>query len=646
MIVPVLKTSLVILKKDRAEVLRVLQKHGLIMIDKEEENLKVDTQYEDNLYLRVQNAIKHLKDHNGKSKAFGYQEVSYDTFTMDKTSRIDLLTKVEEITQKLESLDHQNKSLKEEVKLYDAFKHLAHSTMDVKKAKYTTFKYGYVTPKNQPKLVEYLDENNIPYEFYGTSELGLALCYVTLNQNVSNTLENTRGLGFEVVELPLDDLPFNEYVLKLETTVSNNLVEIENLNKELEELSNSALELRILADQLLSEKEAKLVQFNETEKTLFITGWTREDQKDKLEKVLKKSNLDYEIDFRKPREDEVPPTAMKNNKFVAPFETITNMFSIPSHKDIDPNPVMSIWFWLIFGIAMGDIGYGLILLIGGFLFLKLKRPKGQMKNLMTVFTLSGITSIVAGVLFDSFFGVPIFAAMGLPQVQITNIMERPLELLVFSLGLGVLHIISGQILKTIQSFRLKDPLTGLADGLSWIFVLLGLVFAFGQSLLNMFFPGKFAPSETTKILGYIGYGFLGLGLLMIILLAGRDQKNPIKKVTAALGGLYGIVNYLSDILSYSRILALSLSTAVIGYAMNLLGSMVGPAFGGFGWIFAVVIFIVGHVFNFAMGLLSAYVHDSRLQYIEFFGKFYEGNGYLFEPFSLKLENVNEVINND
>ena len=133
MIVPVLKTSLVILKKDRAEVLRVLQKHGLIMIDKEEENLKVDTQYEDNLYLRVQNAIKHLKDHNGKSKAFGYQEVSYDTFTMDKTSRIDLLTKVEEITQKLESLDHQNKSLKEEVKLYDAFKHLAHSTRTLKK---------------------------------------------------------------------------------------------------------------------------------------------------------------------------------------------------------------------------------------------------------------------------------------------------------------------------------------------------------------------------------------------------------------------------------------------------------------------------------------------------------------------------------
>ena len=110
---------------------------------------------------------------------------------------------------------------------------------------------------------------------------------------------------------------------------------------------------------------------------------------------MKKSNLNYEIDFRTPREDEVPPTAVKNNKFVAPFETITNMFSVPSHIDIDPNPVMSVWFWLIFGIAMGDIGYGLVLLIGGLLFLKLKRPKGSMKNLMTVFTLSGITSIVA-----------------------------------------------------------------------------------------------------------------------------------------------------------------------------------------------------------------------------------------------------------
>ena len=236
--------------------------------------------------------------------------------------------------------------------------------------------------------------------------------------------------------------------------------------------------------------------------------------------------------------------------------------------------------------------------------------------------------------------------MGLPQVQVTNIMERPLELLVFSLGLGVLHIISGQILKTIQSFRLKDPLTALADGMSWIFILLGLVLAFGQPLLSMFFQGSFAANEFTKVLSYVGYGFLGVGALLIILLAGRGQKNPLKRVTSALGGLYGIANYLSDILSYSRILALSLSTAVIGYAMNLLGSMVGPAFGGFGWIFAVIIFVIGHIFNFAMGLLSAYVHDSRLQYIEFFGKFYEGNGYLFEPFSLKLENVNEVITKD
>ena len=646
MIVPVLKTSLVILKKDRAEALRLLQKHGLIMIDKEEENLKVDTQYEDNLYLRVQNALKHLKDHNGKSKAFGYQEVSYDSFVMDKENRIKLLNQVEHVVQTIETLETSNKPLGEEIKLYQAFSLLTYSTSDIKKAKYTTFKYGYITDKNKPKFEEYLIEKNIPYEYYSSSELGNALCYTALNEDSNVILDNVRSLGFEEVELPLDERPFNEYLLNLELTIESNKKEIESLNQKLVDLSHSAGELRILADQILSEKEAKLVHFNETDKTLFITGWTRQDEKDKLEKILKKSNLNYEIDFRTPREDEVPPTAVKNNKFVAPFETITNMFSVPSHIDIDPNPVMSVWFWLIFGIAMGDIGYGLVLLIGGLLFLKLKRPKGSMKNLMTVFTLSGITSIVAGILFDSFFGVSIFAAMGLPQVQVTNIMERPLELLVFSLGLGVLHIISGQILKTIQSFRLKDPLTALADGMSWIFILLGLVLAFGQPLLSMFFQGSFAANEFTKVLSYVGYGFLGVGALLIILLAGRGQKNPLKRVTSALGGLYGIANYLSDILSYSRILALSLSTAVIGYAMNLLGSMVGPAFGGFGWIFAVIIFVIGHIFNFAMGLLSAYVHDSRLQYIEFFGKFYEGNGYLFEPFSLKLENVNEVITKD
>ena len=262
--------------------------------------------------------------------------------------------------------------------------------------------------------------------------------------------------------------------------------------------------------------------------------------------------------------------------------------------------------------------------------------------MFVIFGLSGITSIVAGIAFDSFFGYDILNRIGL-NIALTNPIEQPIQLLIFSLLIGVLHIISGLIMKIVLSLKRKDLLSALADGFSWIFVLSGLLFAFWKPVLEILGVTVGYQGQGVKILAIIGYVFLIIGALLILILSGRGQKNIFKKITKGLGGIYGITGYLSDILSYSRILALSLSTAVIAFAMNTLAEMVS---GGFGWVFAIIIYIIGHVFNFAMGLLSAYVHDSRLQYIEFYGKFYEGNGYLFDPFVLQIKHVNEVTNKD
>jgi len=170
----------------------------------------------------------------------------------------------------------------------------------------------------------------------------------------------------------------------------------------------------------------------------------------------------------------------------------------------------------------------------------------------------------------------------------------------------------------------------IADALSWILILVGLVL----------FAAQLVIWTSASLLSYIGLGFAGIGALLLLFLAGRKSKNIFGKVLGGLGALYKSTSYVSDILSYSRILALSLSSAVIASTMNLLAGMIQGSVIGF--ILSLLVYLVGHVFNFVMSMLSAYVHDGRLQYIEFFGKFYEGGGYLFEPFSIRLKQISEI----
>ena len=277
---------------------------------------------------------------------------------------------------------------------------------------------------------------------------------------------------------------------------------------------------------------------------------------------------------------------------------------------------------------MGDIGYGLVMVVGFGLFIKLKKPKGSFSQLVHVLFYSGFTAMITGVIFGSFFGasVPILELVGLKSY---DIISNPMPMLIFSIGLGVLHLVSALVMKVILSVKQKDILSGLADGVSWISILVGGSF-FAASMFDI-------GGKAFQIIGLV---LVGIGVLLILTLAGREKKGIFSKVTSGLGGIYNSTSYLSDLLSYSRILALSLSSAVIAFTMNLLASLVQGSF--IGIIFSILIYIVGHTFNFAMGLLSAYVHDSRLQYIEFFGKFYEGGGVMYEPLSLKTKYINEI----
>lgn len=636
MIVPVKKAKIFILDENKTDLLIALQKNEVIMLDSNIDNKNVDVKYEEDIIQRATTVIGRLANYHAKPGFTYYHSVDYDEFIKEDVSRIDLLEDLEKDFSLIEEKKQRNEIINEELKTLTPFHKLPYTTHDLSKSLYVSFHLGYISNENLEGLLEHFKNSNIESELFEESDYGIPLIFVLDKDEEVESLSKINSLGFIGAKLPESKTKIGNLIVELYKEVKTN----QNIIDELEEKFKNGFELneqlKVLVDQVNARKTRKLVSFNETDSTVYIEGWVREDQIDLLDSVVKSVTSEYDIDISDSNNDEVPPTATNNNKFVKQFETITNMYSVPKHNEIDPNPVMSVWYWILFGIMMGDMGYGLMMIVGLGLFIKIKKPKGSFGQLVHILYYSGYTSLIAGFIYGSMFGFEVDIIKWIGSLFDQNwhsfiLMDNIMPMLILSVGIGVLHLTSGLVLKVKLALKHNDLLTALADGVSWISILLGGSFAIlAMMVLKL------------DWLMYVGLGFVGIGLLLIITLAGREKKGAFGKVTGALGGLYGAADYLSDLLSYSRILALALSSAVIASTMNTLAELVQGNW--FGIIMSVFIYVIGHVFNFVMGLLSAYVHDSRLQYIEFFGKFYEGGGYEFKPLSFDTKYIQEITN--
>ena len=396
--------------------------------------------------------------------------------------------------------------------------------------------------------------------------------------------------------------------------------------------------LRIYCDYLKFELEKASLseKLRETQETFLLEAYVpRESQTEVGEAIDGVTSAVY-YEFSEPSEDEIPPTLYRNNSVVSNFETITDLYSPPSSKEFDPNTVMALFYSLFLGFIMADVGYGLMMLLGGgAIWLKMRSKGGGLARIAGVFAVGGIFAILWGVLFDSVFGMSMHMPFKLPDAQ-TDMWSfmgiRIPAVLVISLELGVLQLFAGYVCKAVQCFRRGEIGDGICDGVIWSVFSLGVGFAIA-GLVDEF---KFIE------LAYGGGIVAGVSLVAAMLTAGRKAKF-FGKFTKGFGAAYGVINYASDILSYARLYGLMLSGAVIakivsGYAVTgEMSGTVGLIFSGNPAliILGVVILIVGHIFNFAIGLLGAYIHDARLQYVEFYGKFFEGDGELFAPLGSK-----------
>ncbi|NLD26551.1 MAG: V-type ATP synthase subunit I [Acholeplasmataceae bacterium] len=616
MIVPMKKAKLVVLQEDREKLLRSLQHASVLMLISTEEAAIGDAGKEEAFLQRTEKSLRLMKKYREKPGLIReLQFIDYDEFVSVDPQKEGLLTETEMIDEKTTLLKNERERLAEERAFFLPWQELDIKLKDLYAVKYSAFHTGFLETRNLEELKLLLLEAGSEFKILGSAPEGQALVFANYLPEDAQIMEKVKALGFNEINLPKLDRFVAEILTEKEEALRLNQENREQLENRLQELAKEAKQLEVLNDQVASVSELKKAPVTLTLDTAYFEGWVRSDQVQILEKAVKKATSVYDLEIVDPDPEDNPPTYTKNNRFVSAFETVTNMFSRPNQGDVDPNPVMSIWFWIIFGMMMGDAGYGLVMFILFFVLIRMKKPRGDSVKLYKMLMYSSITTVFWGIMFGSYFGYTWNPILLVP-------LDDLLKFLIVSLIVGALHVITGILVAAYNDIRQGKIWNAIFDRFSWVLVIVGAGFLFIPSL---------------SIAGIV----LALtGALTILLTAGRTKKGIFGKLGSGLYSLYGVTGYASDILSYSRILALSLSSAVIGMVMNMLAEMVMGSV--IGYFFAAIIYLIGHVFNLVMGLLSAYVHDSRLQYIEFFGKFYEGGGYPFTPLSYKLKYIDEV----
>ena len=419
----------------------------------------------------------------------------------------------------------------------------------------------------------------------------------------------------------------------------------EQIYREVCESVEAVKELQVLYDYygFILEKEKEKENFSCTAATFILEGFVPTEKAGDVENAVHMVSDAVIMEITAPKEDEPVPTLLKNNFIVRQTEFVTDMYSTPNYKEKDPNRAVFFFFMLFMGVIMADIGYGIIMIAAGlFLAGRIKVDNGA-RRLWYNIAIGGFFAILFGVLFNSLFGVSVLPFTVLPSpVPSEGGQTGLMTILLGCLALGVLQIAFGYFMKALNLFRSGDIAGGIFDGLCWVLFFIGFVFASFNFLIDYLMPAAFETMnagvknffDTAATPGLI---VMLAALLLASVTAGRSEKG-FGKVSKSFGAVYGLISIFSDILSYARLFGLMLSGMIIAKTFNDIGSGLFAS-GVIGYVFGGAVILIGHTFNLAMGVLGAYIHDSRLQYIEFFGKFYTGEGNKFRPIGSDLKYV-------
>ena len=483
----------------------------------------------------------------------------------------------------------------------------------------------------------------VDVEIINSDQDATYLAVLCLKADAGAVEEAIRAAGFAKPSQTVHAVPAKE-TAELKTKIEQLNKKIEEIEEEIKGSAKFREELKVIGDyyRMRAKKYEILGTLPQSQRTFVISGYIPKKAAGAVEKAIGE-HYDCVIDIDELKEDEEPPTVLQNNAFSSSVEGVLEAYGLPHKGEFDPTTIMSFFYVFFFGMMLSDAAYGAIVAIACFVVLKkYPRMSASMHKSIKLFMFCGLSTIVWGILFSGYFGDAVDVIgrtffgveVSVPPLWFAPLND-PMKLLIYSMAFGLVHLFVGLGIKGYMQIKDKQYLDFFCDVVLWFIFLIGLImmlipsdiFASIAQVKIVFPPVLNTLAKALSIIGAVG----------LLLMSGRSSKNPVLRLALGAYDIYNITGWLSDVLSYSRLLALGLATGVIASVVNQMGSMLGG--GIVGAIGFAIIFVIGHAMNLSINLLGAYVHTNRLQFVEFFGKFYEGGGRPFEPFETDTKYV-------
>jgi len=673
-VLPMKRISVVGMRKDRKAILETIQRSQAVEIDMTPLNRaegdvykKIDVSASAQLFTKnAESAARALEVLNSAcpektsllSSFEGRKQISVDDFAENVKKREKIMHSVQSIL-KLEKELNEAKS--EIPRLFTQIEALGPwLTLDVplsfKGTKKTAVFIGtFPDEVNEEELLSRLKElapeaEGIDVNIVSASADISSVMILCMKKDADMIDNALRHMSFQ--RPPVSDVVPSKQKEQYDEEIKRCDKRIEEIGQELSKYADKRDDIKFVHDYYLmrADKYGVIGELEQSDRTFLLSGYVPEAFSAALENEIT-SNFDACVEITDPGQNEDVPVLLKNNAYASPVEGVVESYSMPGKGELDPTMPVAIFYYFMFGMMLSDFAYGALMTVATALLLKkFKNMEPGLKRSMKMFCYCGIGTMFSGILFGSYFGdAPTVIAKEFFGVDFVikplyvDPISNSMKVLVFSFAIGIIHLFAGLILNMHQAIKQKRIVDAISDSLFWMFLVGGLIlYGLTTDMVVNMFPG--ALTRLPGPLGTLGAVLAVIGAVGILIMGGRESKNPVKRFMKGAYALYGVTGYLSDILSYSRLLALGLATSVISTVFNSMGQMVSEGlfhsnvFGALiGIILFLVIFLIGHSLNMAINALGAYVHANRLQFVEFFGKFYSGGGRKFSPFAVKTK---------
>jgi V/A-type H+-transporting ATPase subunit I len=648
-VVRIKKVQVVVYRTDCDALLNVLQQQGVMEfteVDASKMNQVTGEFPHTQLLPRVQHAVGFLKPYEAKKSLWRtlrdgttaeLSETEVQKYATDTDAVAQIVADQEAVQVEFAEKTDVVRVLEEQVSLLDIWKVVPIKLSDLETA--TTYTKLVTQSKDGQKghdslmavLTSFLEENDIPSQ---VTSVSTELCAITIAKDAvtpTDLQKQIEGLHLQVIAIPDGRETAEVELVATQEKLATAKDELGIVYDQAEHFARTHLrQLQIAGEVLTWERDrfAAVAIGGATESSIVLEGWMPVDTQSAIEAVLAEQNIAALVSELEPVAGEEPPVDIVNNAFIQPFEVVTRLYGMPGHRDLDPTLFLAGFFFLFFGLSLTDVGYGIFLMTVATIILTLFKVAPVVRTFAKLLLFMGLGSALVGLLFGGYLGIP---PESLPSwllaIQVFDPIGNPLPVFYLALGLGVFQVMVGMFLKIYSDYRNGELFNGILDQGPWLFVFFTAIAYLGVVTDYI----SFASTEQLINLIYVG-------LVMVVVASGRKGNTVLEKVQSAALSLYDSIGYFSDILSYSRLLALGLATTALAFAVNLIAEIVSgtPVVGP---VLAIVVLVIGHLFTLAVNTLGAFIHSARLQFVEFFGKFIAETGREFKPLKRSAEHV-------